>query len=209
MRGRRPSSRSRIVPRRRGRPTKQPSRSFATRSRGTRSGNNIKKNRATRPVNVAEARRRAGARTFRGRPVGASPGGPKLAKKKKPISVAELRKKAGARTVRGRPVGASPRRGRPMKDLRPKPGPKAKGPSIPRGRGGPMKSRGPLPKPLTPPQQAARARALRLAMDGIKKNVTAPKSKSKPIPRRRARPVKKPTPRLSRRRARVIPRRRG
>jgi len=84
--------------------------------KGARVGNNAKKNRATRPVNVSSARRRAGARTIKGIPRGASPGGPK----KKPTSVAELRRKAGARTIKGgRPVGASPGGPRTAKPKKP------------------------------------------------------------------------------------------
>jgi len=227
--------------RRRGSPTKQPSRSFATRPRGSRSGNNIKKNRTrSGPVNVAEARRRAGARTVKGgRPVGASPGGPKLAKKKKPISVADLRKKAGARTFRGKPIGASPRpgsrrRATPVKKATPTRGrggavsreelfrrARATGGVVrggrgnriiadfrkkpsPKGRGGPMRSRGPLPKskPLTPAQRAAAQKAL----EARKKSVTVSKKTPKRIPRRRATPVKKAAP--SRAIKRGIPRRR-
>ena len=219
MRGKRPTP-SRPTPRGRGAPTKRGgSRSFATRPRGARSGNNIRKNRTrSGPVNVAEARKRAGARTVRGgRPVGASPGGPKGSPRrgrgKKPISVAELRKKAGARTFRGRPVGASPRgRGRPTS--------RGRGPSRPKlidrfkGRGKPTS------RPLNPAQRAealrkiAEAKKLRSQKPQFLKGTGGTIGKAAPspkrtrrVPRRRATPFKKAAPK-SRVARRGIPRRR-
>ena len=137
---------------------------------------------------------------------------------------AEARANARSRGPKGslRP-GTSKFRGRPT------PTPRPTNPRF-RGRGGPMKSRGPLPKPLTPPQQAARrkralqelAKARKLASQkpqflkgkGGTIGKAAPSARSRMVPRRRATPVKKkaPSSRVAKKgipRRRVVPRRRG